>query len=170
MEQTKEPLNSLSLAFVESLYADFLEDPTSVAPEWQRYFHSFGEGNGASMRQVVGPSFRRASMFNPPTHQQPNGHGTAKELNVAVLQDRVDQLIRAYRVRGHMIANLDPLGLPRPVPPELDLEFYGLTEADMDRPFSTRTIYGPDVLTLRGILKRLRNTYCRYIGAVHAHR
>ena len=92
-----------------------------------------------------------------------------KELNVAVLQDRVDQLIRAYRVRGHMIANLDPLGLPRSVPPELDLEFYGLTEADMDRPFSTRTIYGPDVLTLRGILKRLRNTYCRSIGAQFMH-
>jgi 2-oxoglutarate dehydrogenase E1 component len=169
MEQTKEPLNSMSLGFVEALYADFLEDASSVAPEWQRYFHSLGEANGSSLRLAAGPSFRRSSMFNPPTQAQPNGHGATKELNVAVLQDRVDQLIRAYRVRGHMIANLDPLGMPRPVPPELDLEFYGLTEADMDRPFSTRTIYGPDVLTLRGILKRLRTTYCRFIGAQFMH-
>ena len=88
---------------------------------------------------------------------------------MAVLQDRVDQLIRAYRVRGHMVAEIDPLGMPRPHQPELDPEFYGFTEADMDRPFSTDTIHGPDVLTLRQIIERLRNTYCRSIGVQFMH-
>ncbi len=63
--------------------------------------------------------------------------------NLAILQDRVDQLIRAYRVRGHLVANLDPLGLPRPELPELDPRTYHFTEADMDRSFSTDTIDGP---------------------------
>jgi 2-oxoglutarate dehydrogenase E1 component len=174
MEDTKEQFNSLSLAFVEGLFADYLQDPESVAPEWQRYFSDLKEGNGFGVETAIGPSFRPTSLFNPPSfHANGNGNGaslaTTKDLNVAQTQDRVDQLIRAYRVRGHMIANLDPLGLPRPMPPELDTEFYGLTEAEMDKSFSTRTIYGPDVLTLRGILKRLRNTYCRWIGVQYMH-
>jgi 2-oxoglutarate dehydrogenase E1 component len=88
---------------------------------------------------------------------------------MASLQDRVDQLIRAYRVRGHMVANIDPLGMPRPHLPELDPEYYRLSEADLDRPFSTDTIRGPDVLTLRDIINRLRNTYCRSIGVQFMH-
>ena len=59
--------------------------------------------------------------------------------------------------------------MPRPHLPELDPEYYGFTEADMDRPFSTATIRGPDVLTLRDILERLRNTYCRSIGVQFMH-
>ena len=65
-------------------------------------------------------------------------------------------LIRNYRTRGHLIAKLDPLGLPRPTPPELGIDFYGLTDADLDKTFSTRTIYGPDMLPLRKVLDRLR--------------
>src|SRR5690606_23192305 len=67
------------------------------------------------------------------------------------------------------IAQVDPLGLPRAHQPELDPEFYGLTEADLDRKFSSRTIYGARVLTLREILERLRNTYCRSIGVQFMH-
>jgi 2-oxoglutarate dehydrogenase E1 component len=88
---------------------------------------------------------------------------------MALLQDRVDQLVRAYRVRGHLVARIDPLGMPRPHLPELDPEFYGLGDADMDRTFSTATIGGPDVLPLRAIIERLRNTYCRAIGVQFMH-
>ncbi len=87
----------------------------------------------------------------------------------AVRQDRVDQLIRAYRVRGHMIAKIDPLGIPRPEHRELDPDYYKLTDADMDRSFSSRTIFGTETLTLRQILERLRNTYCRSIGVEFMH-
>ncbi len=85
--------------------------------------------------------------------------------DAAVRQDRVDALVRAYRVRGHMIAQIDPLGLPRSAQPELDPSFYDLTEADYDRPFSSRTIFGAQTLTLREIMRRLSNTYCRSILA-----
>jgi len=87
----------------------------------------------------------------------------------AVLQERVDQLVRAYRVRGHRIAHLDPLGEQRPLLPELDPAFYGLGPADMDRTFSTRSLGGEDEATLRRIISRLRSTYCRFIGVQFMH-
>jgi 2-oxoglutarate dehydrogenase E1 component len=99
----------------------------------------------------------------------PVATGTAGEERVAFLQDRVDQLVRAYRVRGHLMAEIDPLGRPRPGLPELDPQFYHLTEADMDRSFSTDTIEGPQSMSLRQIIKRLRNTYCRSIGVQFMH-
>ncbi len=99
----------------------------------------------------------------------PIASGTAGEERVAFLQDRVDQLVRAYRVRGHLMAEIDPLGRPRPGLPELDPQFYHLTEEDMDRSFSTDTIEGPQSMSLRQIVKRLRNTYCRSIGVQFMH-
>ena len=189
MESSTEQFHSSSLGFIEELYAEFLRDPHSVDPEWQRYFGDMERDQAAARNFQIGPSFDPGSLFNPGgSSRNGNGHGNghaalsgpngaqqsnalrdARSMNVANLQDRVDQLIRAYRVRGHMIAKLDPLGLPRPTPPELGIDFYGLTEADLDRTFSTRTIYGPDMLPLRGILDRLRNTYCRSIGVQFMH-
>ena len=99
----------------------------------------------------------------------PVAQGTQGEERVAFLQDRVDQLVRAYRVRGHLMAEIDPLGRPRPGLPELDPDFYHLTEEDMDRSFSTDTIEGPQSMSLRQIIKRLRNTYCRSIGVQFMH-
>ncbi len=160
--------NSLSLGFVEALYADYLSDPASVSADWRRYFKQLTNGSRGTLPRS-GPSFRPSSLFNPPGRASAATDERPREFEMALLQDRVDQLIRAYRVRGHMIAQIDPLGLPRPSQPELDPEYYGFTEADLDRPFSTDTIRGPDVLTLRRILTRLRNTYCRSIGVQFMH-
>jgi 2-oxoglutarate dehydrogenase E1 component len=87
----------------------------------------------------------------------------------AILQERVDQLIRNYRVRGHIAAKLDPLGRTRPTPPELEPEFYGFTEADMDRRFACETMRTDAPMTLREILDGLRQTYCRSIGVQFMH-
>lgn len=162
--------NSLNVGFIEELYAQYLKDPSSVSADWRRYFGALsnGNGHGRAAPPRSGPSFRPSSIFNPSNRTERDG-ASLRELEIAHLQDRVDQLIRAYRVRGHMLANIDPLGMPRPHLPELDPEYYGFTEADMDRPFSTDTIRGPDVLTLRLILERLRNTYCRSIGVQFMH-
>ena len=93
----------------------------------------------------------------------------AEEATDAILQERVHQLIRNYRVRGHMAARLDPLGLPRATPPELDPAYYGFTESDMDRRFACEAMCGGGTLPLREILERLRNTYCRSIGVQFMH-
>ena len=79
------------------------------------------------------------------------------------------QLVRAFRVRGHLVAQIDPLGFPRPEQPELDLGFYGFTEADLEREFVAEAIGGPPRQTLRQILERMQNTYCRSIGVQFYH-
>jgi 2-oxoglutarate dehydrogenase E1 component len=84
-------------------------------------------------------------------------------------QDRVDQLIRAYRVRGHLIAQVDPLGLPKDVYTELNPAYYGFGQADLDMLFSVSTIPGKQVMPLRDIIAHLRKTYCRSIGVQFYH-
>ncbi len=163
--------NSASLEFIESLYADYRRNPQSVSAEWRAWFEEQERKEGRPGPARLGPSFRPRSIFNP---RSGNGsvvdHASRLLSEEVVLQDRVDQLIRAYRVRGHLIARLDPLGLPREPQPELEPDYYDLTEADLDRPFSSRSIMGaPDVLTLREILERLRQTYCRSIGVQFMH-
>src|SRR6266513_162591 len=166
MDQTSLP-NSFSLEFLESLYQYYLRDPQSVPSDWRRYFESLSEGNGSSKGQSIAPAFKQWSIFNPPAA---GGNGAAAEQATgAVLQERVDQLIRNYRVRGHMAAQLDPLGIVRPTPPELDLGFYGFTEADLERRFACESMCGGGTLTLREIVEHLRNTYCRSIGVQFMH-
>ncbi len=87
----------------------------------------------------------------------------------AARQERVDQLIRAYRVRGHMVADLDPLGRRSSAHPELELAYHGLSEADLDLPFAARTWHGSGTFTLRSIMRRLQATYCRSIGVQFMH-
>lgn len=188
--------STLSLLFAEGLYTDYLKDPSSVPPDWRAYFESLGADGAFARKPKLGPDFRPASVFNAPATNGAakaanghavlngngaNGNGSAAYVNgggaalasgvsdAAVRQDRVDALVRAYRVRGHMMAKIDPLGLPRPTQAELDPEFYELTGHDLDRKFSSRTIFGAQVLTLREILTRLRNTYCRSIGVQFMH-
>jgi 2-oxoglutarate dehydrogenase E1 component len=165
-DKEKSQVNSLSLAFVEQLYLDYLHDPSSVSADWRRYFEQFSNGDLPDGNVRLGPSFQAFSIFNPPSK---DGAKDAGEAEVAALQDRVDELIRNYRVRGHMVARIDPLSRPRPSPAELDPKFYGFTEADMDRRFSCETIQCDGSLKLREILERLRNTYCRSIGAQFMH-
>jgi 2-oxoglutarate dehydrogenase E1 component len=169
MAETYRP-NSLSLGFAESVYAEYLRDPASVPQDWRRYFENIARGERSAPGVRLGPSFRPRSLFNPPTNgHDHDGESFRRHAEVARFQDRVDQLVRAYRVRGHRIAAVDPLGMPRPHMPELDLDFYGLTEADLDRPVSSDTISGEEVHTLREVIRLLRNTYCRSIGVQFMH-
>ncbi len=88
---------------------------------------------------------------------------------VVQLQDRVDQLIRGYRVRGHLEANIDPLGTPRKANSELNLEYYGLSREDFHIKFSARTVNGQNFRSLEEIYEVMRATYCRSIGAQFMH-
>lgn len=162
----KEPptLSHLSLAYLEGLHADYLRNPASISPEWQSYFAGWTNGESAA----PSPVFRPYSIFNPPTAQL-GGGGPNREPEVAGLQERVDALIRSYRSRGHIIAQIDPLRQPKESPPELALAYHGLTEADLDRQFACATLEPTGLLPLREIIERLRNTYCRSIGVQFMH-
>lgn len=156
-----------NLGFVEDLYLAYLADPASVPPDWRAYFERIQREDDASARLRRGPSFRPRSVFRAGT---PDGAPVeAAALEIAAKQDHVDRLIRAYLVRGHLAAAIDPLERPRPPVPELEPAFWGLTGTDLDRRFSAHGIPGADFLTLREIVKRLRATYCRFIGAHFMH-
>jgi 2-oxoglutarate dehydrogenase E1 component len=160
MNQASDMPSSWNLPFVEELYAEYSRDPASLAPEWQSYFA--GLKNGApAISPPVAAAYSRPSVKLAPE--------TAESGKIAALQDRVNQLVRNYRVRGHNIAALDPLGLPRPMPPELELSFYGFSDEDMDRPIQGEPMQCEGPLTVRQILQRLQDTYCRSIGVQFMH-
>jgi 2-oxoglutarate dehydrogenase E1 component len=148
---TTEPQvpNTLSLAFSEELYAAWRENPAAVPENWRAYFASL------SLGESVTPA--DAAMVGQ------------RQLELAERQNRVDRLIRNYRVRAHNIARVNPLGPPPPASEELTLEYYGFTDADLDLPFSAGSLAQGEVLTLREILRRLQATYTRSIGAQFMH-
>jgi 2-oxoglutarate dehydrogenase E1 component len=84
-------------------------------------------------------------------------------------QEKVDQLARSFRNRGHVVAQLDPLGRGATELDELTLEYHGLAESELELPFSIATAQGTATLSLRAILEKLRNTYCRSIGVQFTH-
>ena len=156
--------NLANVAFVEELYERYRQDPRSVAEPWREWFANgnFQEGTDSPAR--FGPSTTPASLFAPPVP-------SVEARQVSALQDKVDQLVRAYRFRGHAIAQLDPLGSPQPPVRELDPAHYGFTEQDIDREFSVEGVGPADRATMRlgEILRNLRNTYCRTIGVEYMH-
>jgi 2-oxoglutarate dehydrogenase E1 component len=95
---------------------------------------------------------------------------TRRLADVNAKQERVDRLIRGYRVRGHVAAHLDPLSdATAQSHPELELAHYDLGPEDLDLPFSARTLSGAPLLSLRRIVGKLRNTYCGPIGVQFMH-
>ena len=177
MTASQSTVSPANLPFVEELYERFLRDASSVSPEWREYFLQVADGDLRFPKPRFGPSFKPFSIFNPPGSQAPalpvDGSPRADRqiggVPSAVLQDRIYLLIRLYRVRGHRIAHVDPLGRVLPTPPELEPEFFGFSEADMDLPIHSETFQYDGPLTLRQLLQRLRNTYCRSIGVQYMH-
>lgn len=135
MANTPLVLNHISLAWLEGLYSDYLQDPSSAPPEWRHYFARLTNGDLADNQFSPGPTFHPYSVFNPPARRSETVV-PAGEPGVAGLQESVDALIRSYRARGHIIAQVDPLRQPKAAPPELDPAYHGLTDADLDRPFA----------------------------------
>jgi 2-oxoglutarate dehydrogenase E1 component len=163
-------MNSYSLDYIDDLYVQFIRDPSSVSAGWRKYFEEFSLANSSVMASQ--PSGNGAVALAE-DDGVPNAQARSirdEALWLAQMQDRVDQLVREYRVRGHLMAQLDPLGIKRKEhPPELDPESYGLSQADMDRPFSCENLQYVDGRTLGVILEKLRATYCRSIGAQFMH-
>ena len=155
--------DSANLSYVESLYMEFRNSPESVSPDWRHYFERLDAAQGHSDGVVDGQN-----LFQP---QQVGDRGlvTPVQLDYAILQERVDRLIRNYRSMGHYAADIDPLGQPRVRVPELEIDECGFATSDMDRQFSTLGAGGPNLRTLREILEWLRNTYCRSIGVQFMH-
>ncbi len=164
-----------NVAYVEEQYEAYLDNPESVTPEWREYFDNLShlpavDGKETTRDQnhssVIASFAQRARSNTLLTQAAP------ANLEVAGKQLKVQSLIAAYRSLGVRYAQLDPLKRrERPEIPELDLAFYGLTEADLDEVYSATNTYftKKSTMTLREILNALRDTYCQSIGSEFMH-
>lgn len=151
-------MNTYSLDYIDDLYVRYIQDPSSVSDVWRKYFEEFSLASQSE------------SLYQEPGNGAAVSTGEMPDaLWLARMQERVDQLVREYRVRGHLMAKIDPLGLNRKGPPELDPQSHGLTEEDMRRPFTSPTIEHANGRTVGDIIEKLRTTYCRSIGAQFMH-
>jgi len=133
---------------------------------------SKANGNGASTTNGHGASAKSAAPAASPPAAAVAYREAVRETVIAAteLQSRVAHLVNGYRVRGHLFANLDPLETPSGAAPELELSHFGLTEADLDKTFSTAGMSGlPERARLREIVLHLRETYCSSIGVEFTH-
>jgi 2-oxoglutarate dehydrogenase E1 component len=180
--------NGANAAFIAELYARWVANPGSVDASFAELFTALNDESRAVLADASGASWapRSWSADSPDTAPPAAAKGrdtkgkapgaaapspTPDELRAATKDSlRALMMIRTYRVRGHLEAQLDPLGLQVPKPhPELDPGTYGFTEADMDRPIFIDHVLGLETATPRQILKVLRETYCGPIGVEFMH-
>ncbi len=158
------PLAGANAPYVEELYERFLRDPVSVPEAWRHFFEGFGGGTGAERAHFP---VREAL-----TQRAQVAAATAAPADAAEKQGAVSRLIQIYANRGHLVADIDPLGLmERPMPRVLELSYFGLTDDDMEQEFYTgsRSSGVEKQLKLREILRQIRHIYTGRIGAEFAH-
>jgi len=155
--------------YVESLYDAWLADASSVSAEWNKYFEAFKGRESGDVSQ--GAAIARIEAAQKQRHAG-NGMAAAPMSDEhARKQAGVLRLLTAYRSRGHLAADLDPLGLAEKMPaPDLGLAFHGLSDADLDTEFDCGNYAGGGQrLKLRELLTRLQKTYASTIGAEFMH-
>ena len=153
-------------SYVEDLYESYLIDPSSVSLEWRECFSELGAPQSNEQPHAPVRQRLRQEVTQPRRAVSVAGNAALDQKQFHVLQ-----LINAYRYAGHQLANLDPLGLTaNPVVPELELSYYQLDNADLDREFHIGSfLANQERMPLRDLLAALRNTYCDVIGAEFMH-
>ena len=154
--------------FIEELYEAYLRNPNSVSDNWREYF----EQVKGTAQEVSHTLIRQAFVELAKRHENGRVAGAPAPAIAGLEKKQVSvlQLINAYRFLGARHADLDPLKRQeKPYIPELDPAHYGLTESDMDTVFNTGSLVGPGQMTLREILKAIRETYCGSIGAEYMY-
>ena len=170
-------LSGANAEFIAELYGRYLENPQAVDESWRQFFAEFRDDPQAAKAERAGAPWARAlpplngEAVAAPARAAPSAQPASAEAvrEAATASIRALQLIRAYRVRGHLLADLDPLGLEqRGQHPELDYRTYGFTEADLDREIFINNL-GRERATLREIMDLLRQIYCGHIGIEYMH-
>lgn len=173
MSETGTLPTEINLAYVEALFASYLRDPSSVSPEWRSWFDSFPSEPDAGLDALrdAAVSSHHSSQASPQESSATptNDRGKDGSKSTGSLQHSVDQLVRAFRVRGHVVARVDPLDLAHEKCPELDPAFHGIGPADMDKQISPETLSGCALDTPRKVIERLGETYTRSVGVQFMH-
>jgi 2-oxoglutarate dehydrogenase E1 component len=179
----------VSPAFIEALYAKYQQAPGTVEPEWRGFFEGLEAGaqrpSWASDRWPLTTTDDLTAALDPtqmePAPKPAKGGAkpaaapaatASKDDVISAARDaiRAQMLVRTYRVRGHLAANLDPLGLSnRDMPDDLRTEYHGFTDADLDRPVYLGGTLGFEWATIRQLVETLRKNYCGNVGLEYMH-
>ena len=172
-------LSGTNATFINDLHKEWKLNPNSVPKEWDLWFKSNGDDtildDGPSWAkknsQVIGATDTVESVKAVARGIAGKGAISATDLRAATTDSiRAIMLIRAYRINGHLLANLDPLNLQhRDVHPELNPKTYGFNENDWDRPIFIDNVLGMESATLRQIMEIVKDTYCGSIGIEFMH-
>jgi 2-oxoglutarate dehydrogenase E1 component len=189
-------LQGTNATYIDEIYARYENDPSSVDPEWQEFFKSLKDTPADVRKNAEGPSWMRNNWPVTPrdeltsaldgdwlevekavgTKLAAKAQARGSELTAADVHQatrdsvRALMLIRAYRMRGHFHARLDPLGIEAPRDrEELDPRSYGFTEADFDRKIFLDHVLGLEYGTLREIVAICERTYCQTLGVEFMH-
>ena len=150
---SETPLFAASTPFLEDAYRRYRSDPDGCDAAWRSFFAELDRGRGEPGR---GPAVRSDPAASPDDRR-----------------GAIHRLISAYRYRGFCIADVDPLNMHeiygRPGAPDVHPKAHGFTEADLDRKFTTDSLFGPPELTLRELVDILHATYCTHIGTELTH-
>ncbi|QPC86030.1 2-oxoglutarate dehydrogenase E1 component [Mesorhizobium sp. NBSH29] len=184
--------------YIEDLYARYKDNPSSVAAEWQEFFGSLQDeasdvrknAEGASWTKPHWPQIANGELVSAldgdwgavekhlekKVKEKASAGGSAAISDADVLRATRDSvraimMIRAYRMRGHLHADLDPLGLAKPLEDynELSPEAYGFTAEDYDRQIFIDNVLGLEYATIRDMLEILKRTYCSTLGVEFMH-
>ncbi len=164
------PLFGSNAAAIEQLYDNYLADRDSVPAAWRDYFDSLGDAETEIAHSAIREGLLREAEEGGRSRRvtaRPGGAVAPGQKQAAVAR-----LIQVYSLRGHQVADIDPLRLmDRPVPGVLKLDYLGLSEADMDTEFHAGGLAGSgnQRMKLRDIIATLRNVYCGKIGFEFAH-
>ena len=193
-------LDGANAEYIDQLQARYAADPSSVDAGWAEFFRSLGESEVTAKRAAEGPSWARADWPPQPVDdltaaltgewpvapvKEAKAAGKkivekAAEAGVSLSDAQVQRavldsiralmIIRAYRIRGHLIADIDPLGMrDQTVHPELDPRSYGFSDADMDRPIFIDNVLGLQIASMRQIMDIVKRTYCGTFALQYMH-
>ncbi len=183
--------------YLEQLYARYANDPNAVDEAWASFFRQLGDDEISVKQEAAGPSWARRDWPPQPNDEltaaldgqwaKDEMKEAGKKIAAKAAEAKVDvndeaikravldsmralMLIRAYRIRGHLVADLDPLGMREQTPhPELDPRSYGFSDADLDRPIFLDKVLGLEFATMREILAIVKRTYCGTFALQYMH-
>ncbi len=169
-------LNSANAPYIAELYSKYINDPESVDTTWKDFFNNLNEDDYSVLKDFGGPEWKeRPSSIIDKNYItkviKSNTNYNSEEFRISTLDSiRALRLIRAFRINGHLIADLDPLGISeREYPQELDYKSYGFNESDLEKEIFIDGSLGLEKGKLKNIIKILKETYSASIGVEFLH-
>jgi len=175
-------LSKSNSAFIEQMYLKYINKDKDLSVEWKKYFDELKEDTSVAIKELEGPSWGKKSKFksqqleNITLSRKDNSSDIKENTGTKDFKEASSEsikaiaLIRAYRIRGHLLAKLDPLGLSKTeYLDELHPDFYGLKKENYDQPIFLNGTINKNYSSIREILSFLRKTYCGSIGYEFMH-